>query len=175
MTLESSSVRKVSHMFRTRFWSVFVVSAVIAGAAGGSSVVLAQRPAAPPSAAAAVPTPDDRVARGRYIVEDVATCWRCHSPVTVTGERDATRWLMGGQVGVQPTVPSGVWAIVAPRLAGGPAGTDEQIVHLLMTGVSRRGNHLRLPMPQFRLTQTDAEAVLAYLKSIGGQAPNSTR
>ena len=160
-------------MFRTRVWSVFVVSTVV-GAAGASSVALAQRPAAPRSAAAE-PTTDDRVARGRYIVEDVATCWRCHSPVTVTGERDATRWLLGGQVGVQPTVPSGEWAIVAPRLAGGPPGTDEQFVHLLMTGVSRRGNHLRLPMPQFRLTHTDAEAVLAYLKSMGGPAPNSTR
>lgn len=161
-------------MFRRRFWSVFVVSAVVAGATGGSSVVLAQRPAAPRSATAE-PNTDDRVARGRYIVEDVATCWRCHSPVTVTGERDATRWLMGGQVGVQPTVPSGAWAIVAPRIAGGPPGTDEQFVRLLMTGISRRGEHLRLPMPQFRLTQTDAEAVLAYLKSIGGQTPNSTR
>ena len=162
-------------MFRTRFWSVFVASAVVAGAAGGSSVVLAQRPAGAPRSAATEPTPDDRVARGRYIVEDVATCWRCHSPVAITGERDATRWLLGGQVGIQPTVQSGEWAIVAPRLAGGPPGTDEQFVHLLMTGVSRRGNHLRLPMPQFRLTQTDAEAVLAYLKSIGGQPPNSTR
>lgn len=161
-------------MFRTRFWSVFVVSAVMAGAAGESSILLAQRPAAAPSAAAQ-PTSDDRVARGRYIVEDVATCWRCHSPVTATGERDATRWLMGGQVGIQPTVPTNEWAIVAPRLAGGPPGTDEQFVHLLMTGVSRRGNHLRQPMPQFRLTQTDAEAVLTYLKSIGGHAPNSTR
>ena len=80
---------------------------------------------------------------------------------------DTAHWLMGGQVGMQPTVP-GDWAIVAPRLAGLPPGTDEQFVRVLMTGISRRGTRLRLPMPQFRLTQTDAEAVLAYLKSLGG-------
>jgi mono/diheme cytochrome c family protein len=162
-------------MVRTRFWSVFLVSAIVAGVAGHSSVVLAQRPATTARPAAAEPTPEDRVARGRYIVEGVATCWRCHSPVLGNGERDTAHWLMGGQVGIQPTVPSGDWAIVAPRLAGAPPGTDEQFVHLLMTGVSRRGNHLRLPMPQFRMTQSDAEAVLVYLKSLGGQIPNATR
>lgn len=162
-------------MIRSRIWSVFVVSAILAGAAGESSVVLAQRQSAAARPAAAEPTPDDRIARGRYIVEDVATCWRCHSPVLQNGERDTTHWLMGGQVGVQPTVPSGNWAIVAPRLAGVPPGTDEQIVHLLMTGISRQGGRLRLPMPQFRMSQSDAEAVLAYLKSLGGHIPNTTR
>ncbi|MFN7982158.1 MAG: hypothetical protein U0Q11_09890 [Vicinamibacterales bacterium] len=165
-------------MIRTRIWSVFVVSAILAGVAGESSVVLAQRqPAAAAArpAAAAETTPDDRIARGRYIVEDVATCWRCHSPVLQNGERDTTHWLMGGQVGVTPTVPSGNWAIVAPRIAGVPPGTDEQIVHLLMTGISRNGGRLRLPMPQFRMSQSDAEAVVAYLKSLGGHIPNTTR
>ena len=35
------------------------------------------------------------------------------------------------------------------------------------TGVSRLGKELDPPMPQFRLTREDAEAVLAYLKSLG--------
>lgn len=171
----STDVRKVSHMIRTRLWTVFVVSAIAAGVTGESSVLLAQRQATAARPAVTEPTPDDRIARGRYIVEDVATCWRCHSPVLENGERDTTHWLMGGQVGMQPTVPSGNWAIVAPRIAGVPAGTDEQIVHLLMTGISRTGQRLRLPMPQFRMSQSDAEAVLAYLKSIGGHSPNTTR
>ena len=38
-----------------------------------------------------------------------------------------------------------------------------------MTGISRRGLHLRQPMPQFRMTQADAEAVLAYLKTLPGR------
>jgi hypothetical protein len=36
----------------------------------------------------------------------------------------------------------------------------------MMTGISRTGRPPRPPMPQFRLTRPDAEAVLAYLKSI---------
>jgi hypothetical protein len=55
---------------------------------------------------------------------------------------------------------------VEPRLAGRPPGTDEEFVRLLTTGVSRTGLPLNPPMPQFRMTRSDAEAVLAYLKSV---------
>jgi hypothetical protein len=58
------------------------------------------------------------------------------------------------------------WALIAPRLAGTPPGTDAQMVQALTTGIARTGRPLRQPMPQFRLTQTDAEAVVAYLKSM---------
>ena len=105
----------------------------------------------------------------RYIVEDLAQCWRCHSPVDQRGVRDRANWLHGGQVGMRPTVPVGEWAIVAPRLAGSPPGNDAQFVHLMVTGISRTGRYLRQPMPQFRMKQEDAEAVLAYLKSLGGK------
>lgn len=111
----------------------------------------------------------DTLERGRYIVEDLAQCWRCHSPVDQRGVRDRANWLHGGQVGMKPTVPVGEWAIVAPRLAGSPPGNDAQFIHLMMTGVSRNGKFLRQPMPQFRMKQEDAEAVLAYLKSLGGK------
>jgi mono/diheme cytochrome c family protein len=161
-------------MRRSGFASMVVASLVALAAGSHPSSALAQhadanasqaeKPAvAPPSASS-----EDQVMRGRYIVENVAVCWRCHTPVDSTGMRDHTRWLMGGQVGMQTTVPGLDWAIVAPRLAGSPPGTDEQFVHLLMTGISRTGHYLRPPMPQFRMTQSDAEAVLAYLKSLGG-------
>jgi len=50
----------------------------------------------------------------------------------------------------------------------GPATnlTDDEIVRLLMTGISRTGKPPRPPMPQFRMTRGDAEAVLTYLKSL---------
>ena len=158
-------------MSRSKLWSIVAASALVAAAAANPPAALAQReatratPAAKSEPAAAA---DDNVARGRYLVENVATCWRCHSPVNASGERDRSRWLLGGQVGMTPTVPSD-WAIVAPRLAGSPPGTDEQFVHLLMTGISRNGHYLRPPMPQFRLSQADAEAVLAYLKALGAR------
>jgi mono/diheme cytochrome c family protein len=159
-------------MRRSGFLSLMVASLVVLVAGSNPPAALAQHGDTTASQAAkpstAIPASEEKVARGRYIVEDVAVCWRCHSPVDSTGSRDHTRWLMGGQVGIQSTVAIGDWAIVAPRLAGSPPGTDEQIVHLLMTGISRTGHYLRPPMPQFRMKQEDAEAVLAYLKSLGG-------
>jgi mono/diheme cytochrome c family protein len=156
-------------MSRSRIWSMVVVPVFVLLAGANPPAVLAQRPepakgvAKPETAAPA----DDKVAHGRYIVEEVAMCGRCHSPVDMHGNRDTTHWLMGGAVGLSPTVATDNWAIVAPRIGGAPPGTDEQFVHLMMTGVSRRGLHLRQPMPQFRMSQADAEAVLAYLKSLG--------
>ncbi len=109
----------------------------------------------------------DPVTHGRYIVENVAMCWRCHTPVDQDGNPDVTRWLMGSPVILEPTRDVTDWATVAPRLAGDPPGTDEEFVRLLMTGISRRGTYLRPPMPEFRMTRADAGAVLAYLKSLG--------
>ena len=107
------------------------------------------------------------VARGKYIVEGVARCSQCHTPVDAKGERDRGQWLMGGPVQIEPTYRSPNWAVRAPRIAGGPPGTDQDFVRLMTTGVSRLGKELDPPMPQFRLTREDAEAVLAYLKSLG--------
>jgi mono/diheme cytochrome c family protein len=117
----------------------------------------------------------DKVARGRYIVEDVAMCWRCHTPVGRDGYRDETHHLLGGPTGLQSSVAIDDWAIIAPRLAGAPPGTDAEFVRLLTTGISRNGHYLRQPMPQFRMSQTDAESVLAYLKSLGARQVQGTR
>jgi mono/diheme cytochrome c family protein len=43
------------------------------------------------------------------------------------------------------------------------------MVKLLTTGIWTTGNRLRPPMPQFRLNRQDAEAVVAYLKSVNPQ------
>ena len=106
--------------------------------------------------------PAGDVARGQYIVESVAMCERCHSPGGATGQQDPRRKLEGAPI-LQPVQG---WAIYAPRLAGRPPGTDEEFVRLLTTGISRTGASPRLPMPPFRMTKPDAEAVLAYLKSL---------
>jgi hypothetical protein len=78
---------------------------------------------------------------------------------------------MGAPVPIEPAVPVVAWAQVAPRLAGVPPGTDEQFITLLMTGISRTGRPPDPPMPRFQMTREDAEAVLAYLKSLRSPAP----
>jgi len=108
----------------------------------------------------------DLIERGRYIVEDVAMCEQCHTQRNEEGVPDREHWLMGGPAQLRPSYNSPEWALVEPRLAGSPPGTDEQFIHLLTTGISRTGRPPRPPMPPFRMTRDDAEAVLAYLKSL---------
>jgi mono/diheme cytochrome c family protein len=108
----------------------------------------------------------DLIARGKYIVEGVAACADCHTPRDKNGEPDRSRWLAGAPVFLEParTVPG--WAIVAPRLAGLPPGSDASVITLLTTGIWTNGKPPRQPMPRFQMTRSDAEAVLAYLKSL---------
>ena len=165
-------------MFKSGLWAA---SAALVAAAAFGGVLSAQAPARDARAAAAQATAaqvslEEKIARGRYIVENVAVCGRCHTPVDATAQRDVTRWLRGGAHGYRSTVDISPddWAIQAPRLAGGPPGTDETFIRQMMTGISRFGRPSRLPMPQFHMTQQDAESVLAYLKSLGA-APTLTR
>lgn len=108
----------------------------------------------------------DLIERGRYIVEGVAMCEFCHTPRDDKGNPDRSRWLMGGPVQLRPTYPDPNWALVAPRIAGRPPGTDAEFIKLLTTGISRTGAPPNPPMRPFRMSRADAEAVLAYLKSL---------
>lgn len=109
---------------------------------------------------------DNRIARGKYVVEGVAMCGMCHTPRTDSGEVDNARSLDGAAVWLLPAHPSGNWPLKAPRIAGTPPASDDDMVRLLMTGIWTDGNRLRPPMPQFRMSREDAEAVVAYLRSL---------
>jgi hypothetical protein len=108
----------------------------------------------------------DLIERGKYIVENVAMCERCHTRRDGHGNPDRENWLMGGPTQTEPTYSAPNWALVEPRIAGAPPGTDAEFIRLLTTGISRTGKPPNLPMPPFRMTRGDAEAVLAYLKSL---------
>jgi mono/diheme cytochrome c family protein len=106
-----------------------------------------------------------QIAAGRYIVENVAMCSTCHTQRTSNGEFLKGRHLMGGRLAFK--VPqAGRWADEAPQIAGLPRWEDEEIVILLTTGKLETGLTMRPPMPQFRMSKQDAEAVVAYLRSI---------
>jgi mono/diheme cytochrome c family protein len=108
----------------------------------------------------------ENVARGKYIVEDLAVCSQCHTPRDSNGNPDRAHWLEGAAVWLRPSDSIESWPLQAPRIAGNPPGTDAEMVKLLTTGIWRDGKPLRPPMPQFRMTRADAEAVVAYLKSV---------
>lgn len=106
------------------------------------------------------------IARGKYIVEGVAGCGYCHTPRDENGDPDRTKWLAGAPVFYQPARPVRGWPTTAPRLAGLPPGSDNEIITLLTTSISRSGKPPRPPMPRFHMTRADAEAVVVYLKSL---------
>lgn len=106
------------------------------------------------------------VARGRYIVEDVAMCEQCHTRRDENGQPDRQNWLMGGPVQIRPTYPAPDWALKAPRIAGEPPGTEAEFIRLLTTGIARTGAPPKPPMHQFHMTREDAEGVYAYLKTL---------
>jgi mono/diheme cytochrome c family protein len=118
---------------------------------------------APP---AAEKTAGGNVARGKYIVESVAMCGLCHTPPDSEGNSDRGRWLQGGSLPFAPANPDPNWPVSAPRIGGNPPASDADMVKLLTTGIWVTGNRLRFPMPQFRMDRADAEAVVAYLKSV---------
>ena len=120
------------------------------------------------------PSAGGSVARGRYIVEDNAVCSQCHTPHNSPSSLDRTKWLQGAPLWFKPAMPAGDWPLEAPRIAGIVPGTDEDMVRLLTTGIWRDGKRLRPPMPQFRMSRDDAEAVVAYLKS-GSASPVESR
>jgi mono/diheme cytochrome c family protein len=108
----------------------------------------------------------DLIERGRYIVEAVAMCERCHTQRDEHGNPDRAHWLLGGPVQTQPTYSEPKWAQIEPRIGGTPPGTDAEFIKLMTTGISRTGLPPNPPMPPFRMTREDAQAVLAYLKSM---------
>jgi mono/diheme cytochrome c family protein len=105
-------------------------------------------------------------ARGKYIVESVAMCGQCHTPRDSEGNPDRGRWLQGGSLPFAPATADPNWPVSAPRIGGNPPANDADMVKLLTTGIWVTGNRLHFPMPQFRMDRGDAEAVVAYLKSV---------
>ena len=121
---------------------------------------------APPAAKTEKASAAGNIARGKYIVESVAVCGQCHTPRDSSGNMDRSRWLQGAPVPYMPARPNSDWPINAPRIGGTPPASDADMIKLLMTGIWTDGNRLRLPMPGFRMDRSDAEAVVAYLRSV---------
>jgi mono/diheme cytochrome c family protein len=111
------------------------------------------------------PTRTAQLAAGKYIVEGVAMCADCHTPRLPNGQFIKQKTLMGGHLSYT-VPPTKRWAAEAPQIAGLPRWEDDEIVILLTTGKLETGLPMRPPMPQFHMTEQDARAVVAYLRSL---------
>jgi mono/diheme cytochrome c family protein len=114
--------------------------------------------------AGAMPTAD--VARGKYLVENVAMCVQCHTPRYGDGTLDRNRLLQGAPVIWAPANGDPNWPLMAPRIGGSLPASDADMIKLLTTGIWITGQPLRLPMMPFRMNEADARAVIEYLKSV---------
>jgi mono/diheme cytochrome c family protein len=112
---------------------------------------------------------NSKVDRGRYLAT-VTGCNDCHTPGTMWGAPDMTRTLSGSDMAWV-----GPWgAVYAANLTPDPETglgkwTDEQIIAAIRTGNRPDGRQLAPIMPYMnfaQLTDEDAQAIVAYLRSL---------
>jgi mono/diheme cytochrome c family protein len=116
---------------------------------------------------AATQSTQGEAARGDYLVHSVAMCVQCHTPRMHDGTLLMDEQLAGAPMPVKSPYPGRPFAFAAPHIAGLPAGwTEDAFVHFLMTGDAGDRPKPQPPMPPFRMTEADARAVAAYLKTL---------
>lgn len=112
----------------------------------------------------------DQTERGKYLVEEVGKCQDCHTPRLPDGQFDRTKWLKGSVLGFQPIEPIKEWHKTAPDLT--PSGRlwlrwkEKGLVEFFKTGLGPGGHRPDPPMPAYTLKSEDAEAIVAYLKTL---------
>jgi mono/diheme cytochrome c family protein len=112
----------------------------------------------------------DSIARGKYLVEEIGKCSECHTPRTADGKSDMTKYLKGGPLSVQPvdTIPG--WHKTTPDITSTGAiwarWGDAGSVKFFETGLNPRGGAADPPMPAYKMTHADAQAVVDFLKSL---------
>jgi mono/diheme cytochrome c family protein len=106
-------------------------------------------------------------ALGKYYVDQVAMCVECHTPRDDNGRLVRNKYLKGAPVPIKsPSYRDMQWAMRAPAIAGLPGYTADQGVRLLTEGITADGRRPDPPMPPFRFSRADAEAIVSYLKSL---------
>lgn len=107
-----------------------------------------------------------QIERGRYLANDVAKCVECHTPRDSSGNLQRSELFRGAPIPLNapPWMPATEWALRSPQISGGAVNTI--IVPILTTGRRATGEIPKRPMPTFHMSQEDAEAIAAYLRSL---------
>jgi len=111
-----------------------------------------------------------KIERGKYLVEEVAKCQMCHTPRLENGELDKEKWMKGAVLDFQPMKEVKGWHKTSPDLTPGSRlwsrWGEATILKYFMTGLAMNGKPADSPMPAYKLSQADAEAVVEYFKSL---------
>jgi mono/diheme cytochrome c family protein len=151
--------------------AIFFGLALVAASALAAPGMNAQstKPNAPRPAASAAPARDGdraRVERGDYLTHHVAMCVECHSPRDRSGTIIRAEEFRGAPNPFPAPFPGVPWAIRSVNIRGLGGLPQEAVVRLLTTGIGRNGAPPDPPMPRFRMSNEDAEAIVAYLRSL---------
>jgi mono/diheme cytochrome c family protein len=110
----------------------------------------------------------EQIARGRYLTHEVAMCVQCHSPRSEDGSLIPGREFTGAPfpLSAPPFMAAGEWCVTTPPIAGLPEFTREEAIQFLMNGARLGNRQPKWPMPPYRMSREDAEAVVSYLMSL---------
>jgi mono/diheme cytochrome c family protein len=112
---------------------------------------------------------DERIERGRYLVEALGHCGECHTPRNALGGLQRGQWLAGA------ANPSGEGRI--PNITpGGLTWSETEIAGYLKTGFTPEfdvvgGEMAEVVRNMSQLSDDDRAAIAAYLKAIPAIAP----
>jgi mono/diheme cytochrome c family protein len=154
---------------------LWILAVLIVLVGGGVAFLYLRPPSQAPASGIKVAMTPERIARGKYIFENLSDCDGCHS------QRDFSR--VGG-----PVVPSGrgqgnelsarlkglPGTVVAPNLTPDPETglgkwTDGEKIRAIREGVDNTGRALfpMMPYPSYRkMSDEDVQSVVAYLNSL---------
>ena len=111
-----------------------------------------------------------KVERGKYLVEEVARCQECHTPKLANGDFDKSKWLKGATLNIAAITPVTGWHAASPDITSTSAlwqrWGDNGMSQFLQTAKNPRGGKAGPPMPAYTMTAEDADAIVAYLKSL---------
>ena len=112
------------------------------------------------------------VARGQYLVNNIGMCSECHTPRDANGTIDNSRYLQGAPIWIMPVHTMTNWAMRAPALAGLEGFTDVQAEAVLERGIGPNGIEIQPPMHIYHMNHADAQAIVAYLRSLPANYTN---
>jgi mono/diheme cytochrome c family protein len=124
----------------------------------------------------AMPDALNLVERGQYITNVLAACTFCHTPLLENGQRDLTRLFAGVDCFFDADpVDTNAGCLSSRNLTNHATGlanvTDQQIKDAFQNGIRTDGMKLAPVMPYWvfhNMTDEDANAVVAYLRSLPG-------
>lgn len=116
-------------------------------------------------------SPASKVEYGKYLAEEVAKCTDCHTPKAEDGSLDRSKLMKGKVMEYQPIGEIKDWHKTSPDITPsgrlwGRWGGEAAMVKYLTTGKTPKGTFAGPPMPTYKMSQKDAEAIVEYLKTL---------